>query len=296
MLAVVAYSALMITFVPLPVAEPARAARLHLLGMWLTFALSAALVAWLVAHMSRQIRQRDAQLALAREQAMRDGQVIAIGTLAAGTAHELGTPLGTMALIAGELARDPALPEGIRSDVGVLREQIAACKEIIDRLVQRAGAGRLEHAAARHADEWLAGLRERWHALRPIPGSRMTRNRTGQAPRVIADPRLEQAILNLLDNAANASGQPVDIAIDWDDSGIVVSITDHGPGFPDAVLRTGGQVPLEAHASGHGIGLMLTRAAVEQLGGRLHLENLPGSGARARIELPGERQWTTPSS
>jgi two-component system sensor histidine kinase RegB len=287
MLAVIAYSVLMIAFIPLPIAEPARAARLHLLGMWLTFVLSAALVTWLVAHMSRQIRQRDARLALAREQAMRDGQIIAIGTLAAGTAHELGTPLGTMALIAGELARDKTLPSTIRSDIDVLREQIAACKEIIDRLVQRAGAGRLDHAAARHADEWLAGLRERWHALRPTPGSRMSCSRAGPAPRIIADPRLEQAVLNLLDNAANASGQPVDIAIDWDESGIVVTITDHGPGYPDEVLRNGGQAPLEAHGRGHGIGLLLTRAAVEQLGGRLYLENLPESGARARIELTG---------
>ncbi|MGC1519458.1 MAG: sensor histidine kinase, partial [Azonexus sp.] len=127
--AVAAYSALMVFYVPLPLSDATRATRLHLLGMWLTFAVSALMIAWFVVRMTRLIRQRDAELAATREQALRDERIIAIGTLAAGAAHELGTPLATMSLLAGELARDPQLPDAAHEDIALLRQQIVACKE-----------------------------------------------------------------------------------------------------------------------------------------------------------------------
>lgn len=149
-----------------------RATRLHLLGMWLTFVVSAAMLAGFVVRMTL-IRERDAELAAAREQALRDERIMAIGTLAAGAAHELGTPLGTMALLAGELARDPQLPAAAREDVALLRQQIGICKEIIGGLARRAGAERLENTDIQPVDRWLSTLRQRWHALRPQAASRL---------------------------------------------------------------------------------------------------------------------------
>lgn len=79
---------------------------LHVSGMWFTFVLSTVLIAWFIVRMSHSIRQRDKELAEAREQALCNEQIIALGTLAAGAAHELGTPLSTMAVIAGELQQE----------------------------------------------------------------------------------------------------------------------------------------------------------------------------------------------
>jgi len=284
--AIAAYSLLMVFYLPLPLDDASRAARLHLLGMWLTFALSAALIAWFVVRMTNLIRARDAELATAREQALRDERVMAIGTLAAGAAHELGTPLATMALLAGELARDPALAEPARQDVELMRTQIAACKEIITGLSRRAGAERLENAPLVAVDRWLDTLRQRWHALRPAAASTLAVAAALPSPRLLADPRLEQAVLNLLNNAANASAQSIEITLDWTAGQISIDIRDRGPGFPEAVLSRGGSVPFPAHENGSGIGLMLTRAAVEQTGGRLLLQNPPGGGALARLEIP----------
>lgn len=284
--AITAYSLLMLFYVPLPLDDANRAARLHLLGMWLTFALSTALIAWFVVRMTTLIRARDAELATAREQALRDERVMAIGTLAAGAAHELGTPLATMALLAGELAEDTALPEPARKDAALMRTQIAACKEIITGLSRRAGAERLENPALLPADRWLDALRQRWHALRPAAASSLAVANALPAPRLLADPRLEQAVLNLLNNAASASDQPIEILLGWSDGRISIDVRDHGPGFPEAVLSQGGSVPFPAHESGSGIGLMLTRVAVEQTGGRLLLENPPGGGARAHLDIP----------
>jgi two-component system sensor histidine kinase RegB len=135
-------------------------------------------------------------------------------------------------------------------------------------------------------DRWLDALRQRWHALRPATASTLAVAAALPAPRLLADPRLEQAVLNLLNNAANASNQPIDITLGWSAGRIAIDVRDRGPGFPDAVLSQGGTVPFPAHENGSGIGLMLTRAAVEQLGGRLLLENPPGGGALARLEIP----------
>jgi two-component system sensor histidine kinase RegB len=128
----------MVYYIPLPMPDASRATRLHLIGMWLTFAVSAVMIAWFVVRMTRLIRERDAELAAAREQALRDERVMAMGTLAAGAAHELGTPLATMALIAGELANDPALNQAAQEDIALLRQQIGVCKKIITGLTRRA--------------------------------------------------------------------------------------------------------------------------------------------------------------
>ena len=283
--AIAMYSVLMVFYIPLPLNDAGRATRLHLLGMWLTFAVSAAMIAWFVVRMTRLIRERDAELAAAREQALRDERIMAIGTLAAGAAHELGTPLGTMALLAGDLASDPQLPTTLQPDIALLRQQIGVCKEIITGLLRRAGAERLENTIAEPVDNWLDKLRQRWHATRPQAVSHLETRGSQPAPEIINDPRLEQAVLNLLNNAANASTAAIDLRLSWGAETIFIDIHDHGPGFPPAVLREGGQNAFPPHEQGSGIGLMLTRSAIEQLGGRLTLSNPPEGGALARLEL-----------
>lgn len=284
--AIVAYSLLMLFFIPLPMTDATRATRLHLIGMWLIFVISAAMIAWIIVRMTRLIRERDAELAATREQALRDERVMAMGTLAAGAAHELGTPLGTMSLLAGELANDPSLPPAFHDDIALLRQQIGVCKQIITGLSRRAGAERLENAELLPADRWLESLRQHWHAARPQANSRLILTSDGPAPSLVADPRLEQALLNLLNNAANATHHPLEIRLGWSVDEICFEIRDRGPGFPPNVLVHGGQSGFPAHERGSGVGLMLTRAAIEQLGGRLSLMNREEGGALARIELP----------
>ena len=285
-LAIAAYSALMVVYIPLPLADAARATRLHLIGMWFTFAVSSAMIAWFVVRMTKLIRERDAQLAAAREQAMRDERVVALGTLAAGAAHELGTPLATMAVIAGELERDVSLSEPAREDIGVLRQQIAVCKEIITGLSRRAGAERLEHMQTIRVDRWLDALRQRWQSLRPQAGSRFRCEGEEPAPAVAADPTLEQAVLNLLNNAASVAPGDVELTARWGNGRLCIEVRDQGPGFPANVLARGGRQPFPAHPGGSGIGLILTRSAVERLNGRLTLSNHPAGGGIACIDLP----------
>ncbi len=298
-LAVALYSFLMLYSLPLPIADVARATRLHLGGMWLTFVVSAALLAWFITRMTASLRERDMQLVVAREEALRDAQVVALGQLAAGAAHELGTPLATMNVLAGELAQDARLPADARVDLDLLRRQIGICKEIVGGLTQKAGIERARQALA--ANDWLEGLLARWHTLWPSATCALEVANAGESPRIMVEAAIEQAIVNLLNNAAKIAPQDMRVVLDWDARHLVIAVHDRGPGFPPEILRRCGAEPLLAVAEGNGIGLWLTRAAVERSGGRLCLENV-ASGGVATIELPlgemapprSENQLTAP--
>lgn len=284
-LAIALYTFLLFYSLPLPIADAARATRLHLSGMWLTFVVSAVMIAWFVARMTASIRARDAQLAAAREQALRDAQVLSLGQLAAGAAHELGTPLATMNVLVDELLDEPTLAPSLREDLQLLRQQIAACKEIIGSLTRRAGFARADSDAATSVLSWLQALLARWRSLWPQASCRLEVEPQAAAHLFSPDPAFEQAVINLLNNAARVSPQNLAVRATLAGDRLCIAILDAGPGFPPEVLRSGGAQPLPSQGEGAGIGLWLSRAAIERMGGRMVLENTP-TGGLARLELP----------
>jgi two-component system, sensor histidine kinase RegB len=205
---VAAYTLLMEHYEPLSLSgEGASMFRVHLAGMWVTFVLSALLVAIFIARMSASVRARDRALAQAREQMLRQQQVAALGALAAGAAHELGTPLATMAVIVRELSLDANAANA--PDLHALAQQIEACKRIIARLQSRAGATHTAHeaqppsgAAPILLDEYLREIVEHWRLIRPSGECRLELRGDTPAPKISADAALAQAIVNLLNNAA----------------------------------------------------------------------------------------------
>ena len=283
-LAIGLYSFLMLYSLPLPIVDIERATRLHLGGMWLTFVVSAALLAWFVTRMTQALRERDLQLAVAREDALRDAQVVALGQLAAGAAHELGTPLATMNVLAGELVADTRLPEEARADLDLLRKQIGICKDIVGGLTRKAGIERAEPGLP--LDAWLENLLARWRAIWPHATCALEVP-AGVPPVIVVDAAIEQAVTNLLNNAAKIAPQGLRVVAGWNAQVLRIAVRDRGPGFPAEILRRCGAQPLPAVAEGNGIGLWLTRAAVERRGGRLKLENSAPGGV-ATIELPLE--------
>lgn len=286
LLAVGVYSLLMWQFLPLPVANAERAARLHLGGMWLTFVVSATMIAWFVARMTASIRERDERLAAAREQALRDERVVALGALAAGAAHELGTPLATIAVLVSELEGEACLDAAAREDLALAKEQVELCKSIISSMAARAGTPRPEQLQAQDAAAWLRGVLARWQAMRPRAGSRLIVDGGAVAPSIVAETTMEQALVSLLNNAADTGDAEIEIRLGWDQAHLKIVIRDGGPGFPAEVLRQAGRAPLQARNGGAGIGLLLAFSAIERLGGRIALDNPAGGGGRVGIELP----------
>lgn len=294
-LSVMAYSLLWKFSLPLTVEDVDRAMQMHLTGMWLTFALSALLIAGFVGrstHALRQreqaLRERDQQLAIAREQALRDERIVALGNLAAGAAHELGTPLATMAVIIGELARDPQLPAEQQEDVTLLSRQITACKSIISGLAERAGVGRAESGQTLAADTWLHALVDRWHALRPAATASLNLTTSHRpAPSIFSDPTLDQALINLFNNAEDASPGAVTIEADWTTEHLRIRILDRGQGISEALRAQAGHQPFTTRPDGVGIGLLLAHAAITRHGGQIDMQpRTDGQGSQVHVELP----------
>lgn len=285
-LAVAAYSVLWDFNEQLDIYDSGLAVHWHLAGMWLTFAVSAGVIVWYVVRMTAALRSRDQALAEARETRLRNERIVALGNLAAGAAHELGTPLGTMAIIAGEMARDRQLGDSVRADAELLLEQLAHCKQILGSLTLRAGSLRAEGGEAMPADSWLQGIADRWRRLRPhVPLT--TRIDCGTpAPRLVADTTLEQAIHNLINNAADASPEAIECEARIDDDALVVSVLDRGAGLPEGFDASSGHAAASASGKGLGIGLLLAFGAVERCGGRIEFGPRAGGGTIATLTLP----------
>jgi len=253
---------------------------LHLWGMWLGFLLSACIVAFFVARIGATLRAHDRELAGAR-------QMMALGTLAAGAAHELGTPLGTMAVVTKELQHDLRDEQALREGLALLRTQVDRCKEILGRMAAQAGELRAEGGARTSVDRYLDAVIGEWRALRPEVQAMVKLDGPRPAPAIIADRTVTQALINVLNNAADASPANVEVAGHWDAEELKLEIRDRGAGVPPGLSGEIGKAFVTTKAEGMGLGLYIARTTLGRLGGNVELHNRSdGRGAVATIDLP----------
>ena len=262
--------------------------RLHLVGMWFSFVLSVALIVFFIMRMSDALRERERRLADLREQAARDELVVALGALAAGAAHELGTPLSTMAVVAGELARDGATDPDTAGKVDILREQIRRCRHILSQISASAGQTRAEEGRSLPVDTYVRDILDQWHSTRP-EAKLSVEMQSGEAPELVADVTLTQAMINILNNAADASPERITLSCRWQDGHIEIEVCDNGLGLPADFREKIGSPFVSTKSGGRGLGLFLTRAVVERLGGRLTLTDRQPHGVCACLTLPYAR-------
>lgn len=257
---------------------------LHVFGMWLGFVISAVVVAGFVVRMAHEVRERDAALARAREETLRNERIIALGTQAAGAAHELGTPLSTLAVVIGELKREQAIPAEWRDNLDVLDGQVQACKRILDKLL--AHAQDADTQTSQPLESFIAATLDEWQLLRPTVQYHYQGTGAQPAPHLRIDPALRAALLNLLNNAADASPQRIDIEANWNQHTLTLCILDHGLGLtPEAAARAGSAF-FTTKEEGRGLGLFLANATIERIGGSVRLFNREGGGATTEITLP----------
>lgn len=279
-LAVAAYSILTQFYIPLHLGDPDRAISYHLAGMWANFAVSSLLIAWFVARLSHTVRERDAQLAEARVLQLQGERALALGIQAASAAHELGTPLSTIAIIAAELRHEAnAAPEVLMEELAIIEEQVGLCKAALERM-GRASAATDESATLA---QWFERFLDRWRLRHPE-----TRVAADIAPLNALPPQpetLAQILTTLLDNAAQAAGdKPVAASLHADARGAYFAIHDAGPGIAPALLAQLGQRQVES-ITGRGIGLLLAFAAARQIGGHIELSCPDTGGTRAILNI-----------
>jgi two-component system sensor histidine kinase RegB len=265
----------------------------HLRGMWLAFTLTALLTATFVSRLMEAIRRRDHEIETIREHAARTEKLASLTTLAAGAAHELGSPLATIAVAAGELEHAVSrMPDeqaaSIRADARLIRTQLERCRRIIDQMTAAAGevTGEAPEPVA------VAELLETVRADLPDYDAVRLHVDVGTSGAALVPHRaLARAVASLIRNALDASTADgtVDVTIGTDaDRTLRVTVSDRGGGMAPDVLAKATEpfFTTKPPGQGMGMGLFLARALVEQLGGRLLLVSNPGAGTSATLELP----------
>nr|VFJ56397.1 MAG: two-component system, sensor histidine kinase RegB [Candidatus Kentron sp. DK] len=283
---VLCYSLLWEFHRPLAIHDGRTAMHLHLLGMWLIFAVSVGVSVWFITRMTGAIRRCDQDLAEAREAALRDEWIFSLGGLAAGAAHELSTPLSTIGTLVEEMRALPDPVTASRADLELMETQLAVCRQALTRLARRAGHPRAERTEPISAEEWLRALVHAWRSFHPGTEIGLELGPELAELRIAPDLFLEQAIRNLVDNAVVAHPARIELSARCHEGYLDIGIADRGPGIARGVIgRLEWGIPQHSE-TGLGLGLALARGAIERCGGRMEFSARPGGGTRARVLVP----------
>jgi len=286
---------------PWPAHESLLLPQLYQAGIWTALVIGigfTSVYAWRIASESARMSAGLAatQLALSREH-----RLAALGALATAAAHELGTPLGTIAVVARELER--ALPEnsGEVEDVRLLRQQAERCRAIIARLANPEEA--LLGATARlPLGAFLDDIAAHHRGEDVEITVTIAAPKDGAVPQVWRAPELLHGLGNIIENAADFANATVAVSARWDDQFLDISVADDGPGFAPEIFEAlgepyitsrpghhalgetdlGPQGPLDEH-EGMGLGFFIAKILLEQTGGLVQAENPPGGGAMVSI-------------
>jgi two-component system, sensor histidine kinase RegB len=262
----------------------------HLQGMWVAFVLAAGLTTFFVRRITQAIGRQREQIAALREAHARSARLAAITTLAAGAAHELGSPLGTIAIAAHDarLALG-SLPEAalVAEDLELISLEVERCQEILGLMAARAGDS-ADDPRPLSVEDLAHGVRAQLGEER---GARVEFRRAPGEPELHLPPaQTTQSLIALVRNGLDASGPGAPIIVDVSRRGpdAHISVRDQGSGIPPSLLPRVGEPFFTTKQPGRGLGLgvFLVRAFAESRGGELTIESTPGVGTCARMRLP----------
>ena len=284
LLSMLAYALLFAWHLPWPLqgSDAAYAFSLHLVGMWLTFALSALLITSFVSWLARQLAAREAALAAARETQLRDEQLLAVGMQAAGAAHSLSTPINTLSLLVDDMLQQYAADANLQEDLRLMRAQLGSCAQALARLKQ----GIAQSDSAQPLFATLAQQLSGWRSLRPDVQLQW-QAATGPDPQVRLDAAFWPAFFNLINNAAEAGGGALTVTAALSGNWLQLDIINPVGCLSAAQLQRAGLAPLTSDKpAGMGLGVMLSHATLARLNGTLTLDNRPEGGVHACVRLP----------
>jgi two-component system sensor histidine kinase RegB len=259
-------------------------------GVWIALGVASAFIVHFLRRVIAALAERERELAEARARAARQDRLASLATMAAGAAHELSTPLGTIAVVAKELERglvrtgDAAMIE----DARLIREQVARCRVILDQM----SGGPGEHLVESVEPVTVADLvRESLIGIRPAPRVRLDSAAGAAAAMMVLPPRIVvQALRSIINNAQDASPPDREVLVAATRTGatVTIEVIDRGAGMSAEVLARAGEpfFTTKEPGRGMGLGLFLSRAVVESVGGSLRIDSQAGQGTCVIITLP----------
>lgn len=279
------YSSLMFSYLPLLDFSTSHQHTLvqlfqqHITGLWISFLLTVGVISIYVVQMRNTLMERDLELHKERERSIHDRQVLTLATLAAGTAHELRTPLSTLKVILSDLKEEH--PE-LNEDLSVMQQQVDICNQKLQHLTQDASQSK---SMTQPLDQFLSKLLSAWQLMRPEARYQLA-TYPDQIPLIQSSMMLQQAFINLLNNALDASQKPIEIAIaEVNQHSVTVTIRDFGTGLTPEQLANMGK-PFFTTKGGLGIGLFLTVTSLASQEGEVRLYNHPNGGTLTEVKLP----------
>ncbi|MEO1967184.1 MAG: ATP-binding protein [Sphingomonadaceae bacterium] len=263
---------------------------LYIFGALTSFLLIAVLLVFFVTRINDNVRASDASLAQLRQQAAEEDHIVRMGLLATGAAHELGTPLASLSVIANDWSHRPelaAFPD-LAEEIEDVRIAVERCKAIVTGILTSAGEVRGEKPEVTRLAAFLDEIAQEWRQRSGEQSLRCDID-IGEDIAIVSDIALQQVIWNVLDNAFEASGKPVELTARRIDGELLLSVTDDGPGFDDGILRNIGK-PYRStkQRQGAGLGLFLVINVMRKMGGSLVAANRPAGGAEVVLALPIE--------
>lgn len=253
---------------------------IYTLGSWTALCVALVFVGAYVWTASDDARRLSSALAQSEADLAREREMSSLGALAAAAAHELGSPLATIAVVAKELSRQVPKDSPFAEDIDLLTSQSDRCREILHGLENRRDAdggapyhrlllsALVEAAAEDHVPDEIA------FDIVVDPES------VGPEPELIRSPEFLNGIGNFLSNAGQFARSLVEVRIRWDDETVELVIADDGPGFSNSVLKSAGEpyISTRAGVDGHmGLGIFIATTLLERLGAQLSFSNADGA-------------------
>jgi len=267
---------------------------MYVLARWVALGVSAAFVTLYAYRVAAEARQTASALTAAELVLARAQHLSQIDGLAAAAAHELGTPLATVALVVREMAAAPHADEGFREDLNLLEQSVERCRSILGKLSAPAGLSGQQMDISSPVE--LAEIAASPHRLH---GVAITVEGEGSdpAPKCPRSPACLYGLGNLIENAVNFAERAVVIRASWTKTTVKISVTDDGRGFPPHVLARIGQPYLSQRqgarrkqeaGGGLGLGLFIARSLLERSRATLQFGNAvpPARGAVVTISWP----------
>jgi two-component system sensor histidine kinase RegB len=263
-------------------------------GQWTSLTLVAVLIAYFIGAMHRAVLSRDQQLAAMRERNERSARFAAVTALAAGAAHELGSPLGTIAVVAKALeiaAKKAGVGDDITEDAMLIRTEVDRCRAILDRMRLEVGDDLRYTTRVVTAQEFIDESKD------DLIEDRKRRVRSevavGAEQFYLTSRSILRAVGVLLRNAFEASPPDATVLMKLrhDGKNLICEVVDRGGGMPPDVLKRAGEpfFTTKEMGRGMGMGLFLVKLVIENNDGRMELQSTPGQGTLARLVFPARR-------
>ncbi|TIW16108.1 MAG: ActS/PrrB/RegB family redox-sensitive histidine kinase, partial [Mesorhizobium sp.] len=265
---------------------------IYVAGMWMAVFASIAFTAIYAFRVAAEARLLANALAATELVLQREQHLSALDGLAAAAAHELGTPLATITVVAKEmekaLGEDPKFSE----DVKLLRSQSERCREILKRLTSLSSEGEAHLSRlplTSLVEEVTAPHRDFGISIRLRPGERIGPEPVGQR-----SPGVIYGLGNLVENAVDFAKNTVTVSWNWDDEEVSFSIIDDGPGFPPEIIDRIGEPYMSTRqgteaGGGLGLGLFIAKTLLERSGATIDFRNSSGLGEGAIVQITWPR-------